>query len=194
MQEKEISPQESLDLINNMIGRARKRYSDNSYYFLLWGWLVIAACTAHYVFAVYEVIPSPSMAWLLMFVGAIISFVHGRNQGKRSSVTHYADKLYGWLWLSLGIGMVIIIINGQFVNYQIVPLILMLAGVGTFISGSMMRFKVLQFGAVCLWTMSIFAFQLNEVEQLPAMAAGIALGYLLPGYIMKMNYKKQRGV
>ena len=70
----------------------------------------------------------------------------------------------------------------------------MLAGIGTFVSGAMMRFKVLQFGAICLWTMSIFAFQLNEVNQLPAMAAGIALGYLLPGYIMKANYKKQVGV
>ena len=194
MEEKDISPPESLDLINSMIGKARKRYTDNSFYFLFWGWLVIAACAAHYVFALYEVIDQPSMAWLLMFVGAIISAVHGRNKGKRATVTHFTDKLYGWLWLSLGVAMIIIIINGEYVNFQIVPLILMLAGVGTFISGSMMRFKVLQFGAVCLWAMSIFAFRLDEIDQLPAMAAGIALGYLIPGYLMKFNYKKQHGV
>ena len=43
MKEKELSPEESIDLINTMIGKARKRYTDNSFYFLLWGWLVIVA-------------------------------------------------------------------------------------------------------------------------------------------------------
>ncbi len=194
MEEKELSPQESLNLINDMIGKARRRFTDNSFYFLLWGWLVILASVLHYWFAVAKVIEEPSMAWFLMFVGAAVSMIHGKRQEKRSSVSHYTDKLYMWMWLSIGVAMLIVIINGQYMNFQIIPLMLMLAGIGTFVSGAMMRFKVLQFGAICLWAMSIFAFQLNEVNQLPAMAAGIALGYLLPGYIMKANYKKQVGV
>lgn len=194
MDEKELSPQESLDLINSMIGKARKRYTDNSFYFLLWGWLTIAASALHYYFAVSKLIDYPSMAWLLMIVGAIVSMVYGMRQEKRASVTHYTDKLYGWLWLSLGVAMVIVIMNGQFLNFQIVPLMLLITGVGTFFSGAMMRFKVLQFGAVCLWAMSIFAFQLDGIDQLPVMAAGITLGYLVPGYIMKSNTKKKRGL
>lgn len=194
MEEKDLSPEESLDLINSMIGKARKRYTDNSFYFLLWGWLVIAAAALHYYFAVAHVIDEPSMAWFIMFIGAAVSIIHGRRQERKANVTHYTDKLYAWLWLSLGIAMVIVIINGQYMNFQIIPLMLMIAGIGTFFSGAMMKFKVLQFGAVCLWAMSIFAFQLNEIDQLPAMAAGIAVGYLLPGYVMKNNYKKQRGI
>lgn len=194
MKEKELSPEESIDLINTMIGKARKRYTDNSFYFLLWGWLVIVASALHYYFATAQLMENPAMAWLIMFVGAIVSMVYGRRQERAASVTLYTDKLYAWLWLSLGIAMVIIIINGSFVNYHIVPLILLLAGVGTFVSGAMMSFKVLQFGAVCLWAMSIFAFQLNEINQLPAMAIGIAVGYLMPGYVMKFKYTKQRGI
>jgi len=194
MEEKELSPQESLDLINSMIGKARKRYTDNSFYFLLWGWLVISASVLHYYLAVEQLVEEPSMAWFIMFVGAAVSIIHGRRQDRMSKVTHFTDKLYAWLWMSLGIAMVIVIVNAQFVNFQIIPLILMLAGVGTFVSGAMMQFKVLQFGAVCLWAMSIFAFQLDELNQLLANAGGIAIGYLLPGYIMKSNNKKQVGV
>ncbi len=194
MDEKELSPQESLDLINSMIVKARKRYSDNSFYFLLWGWLVIIASLMHYWFVVDSVIEQPSMAWLLMFGGAIISIVYGRRQSKDATVSHYADKLYAWMWMSLGIAMVIVIINGQYLNFQMVPLILMLAGVGTFVSGAMMGFKILQFGAICLWATAIFAFQLNESNQLLANAVGVAIGYLLPGYIMKTNYKKNVGI
>lgn len=152
--------------------------------------MVIVASAAHYIFDRYELIEEPSIAWALMCIGAIASFLYGRKQGKSVKVSHYTDKLYAWLWLSLGIGMVVIVINGHYLNFQIVPLILMLAGVGTFVSGVMMRFKALQFGAVCLWVISIFAFQLNEVEQLLAMSVGIALGYLLPGYLMKSKNRK----
>ena len=194
MKEKELSPQESLDLINSMISKARKRYSDNSFYFLFWGWLVIIASLLHYWLAVESLIEQPSMAWLLMFVGAIVSTIYGKKQSKEAKVSHYTDKLYAWMWMSLGIAMVIVIINGQELNYQIVPLILMLAGVGTFISGAMMKFNILQFGAVCLWATAIFAFQLDENNQLLANAIGIAIGYLLPGYIMKSNYRKNIGV
>ena len=194
MEDKDLSPEESLQLINSMIGKARTRFTDNSFYYLLWGWLVIAACVLHYWFALEQVIENPSLAWLLMFVGAIVSMISGARQGKKAKVSHYTDKLYMWLWISIGAAMVIVIINGQFLNFQMVPLMLMLAGVGTFVSGAMMRLKVLQFGAICLWSMSIFAFQLNEIDQLAAMAAGIAVGYLLPGYVMKSNYKKQSGI
>lgn len=191
MEEKELSPQESLDLINSMIVKARKRYSDNSFYYLLWGWLVIAACILHYWFAVDEVVKEPSMAWLIMFIGAVISIFHGMKKDRMAKVGHYTDKLYGWLWISLGVAMIIVIVNGQELNFQIVPLMLMLAGVGTFVSGKMMGVKVLQFGAICLWSSAILAFQLSEINQLLAMAGGITIGYLMPGYIMKANYKRE---
>ena len=193
-EQKDFTPQESLALINSMISKARQRYSDKSFYYLLWGWIVIIACLLHYAFDSYQLIEEPSMAWLVMFIGAAISIFYGMRESKQAKVTHYTDKLYGWLWLSMSIGMIIVIINGQFINFQIVPLILLLAGAGTFVSGAMMKFRALQLGAVCLWAMAIFAFRLNEVEQLLAMAVGIALGYLLPGYIMKFNMKKQRGL
>lgn len=194
MKEKSLSPAESLDLINQMIDRARKRYTDSSFYLLLWGWLVIIAAGLHYFFAVEQVIDEPQMAWSVMFAGAIISVVHSLRKGKRSKVSNYTDKIYGWLWLGLGFAMIIVIINGQYINYQIIPAILMLAGVGTFVSGAMVNFRFLQFGAVCLWIMSIYAFQLNEIDQLPIMAIGIAIGYLLPGYVMKYQFKRSRGL
>lgn len=194
MEDKELSPEESLNLINSMIGKARKRYTDNSFYFLLWGWLTIVACIAHYYLAVEDLVENPSMAWSLMFIGVFVSVIYGSRKTKKAAVTHYTDKLYGWLWLSLGVAMVIVILNGQQLNFQIVPLMLMITGVGTFFSGAMMRFKVLQFGAVCLWAMSIFAFRLDEIDQLPAMAIGIILGYIIPGYVLKARIKKQSGL
>lgn len=190
MEDKELSPQESLDLINSMIGKARERYTNNSFYFLLWGWLVILGSVLHYWFAKEAIIEDPQMAWAIMPVGAVISIIHGIKQDKKATVTHYTDKLYGWLWMSIGVSMVIIIVNGQYLNFQIIPLILMVAGIGTFVSGSMMKVGILRFGAICLWVGSFAAFQFQELDQLPINALAIAIGYLLPGYVMKAKNKK----
>lgn len=37
MEEKELTPQESMELIQSMIGKARRRYSDNSFFFSVMG-------------------------------------------------------------------------------------------------------------------------------------------------------------
>ncbi len=190
MEDKELSPQESLDLIQQMIGKARKRYTDNSYYFLLWGWITIIASLFHYITATYTTFEEPSAGWSLTFVGVILSIFRGRKEGKTAKVHNYTDKLYGWLWLSLGIAMFTIMFNGPMIGWNIVPFILLLAGVGTSVSGAMMNFQPLRIGAVIFWLLAIAAFRVDENQQMLLMAAGVAFGYLVPGYIMKSKNKK----
>jgi hypothetical protein len=189
MEDKEISPQESLDLIQTMIGKARKRYTDNSFFFLLWGWIVLIASLAHFYLASYTSFEQPFIGWSLTIVGGIISAIKGAQQGKNAVVRNYADKMYGWLWFALGMAMFTIIFNGEVINWQVVPFILLLAGIGTAVSGAMMGFRPLQFGAIGFWALAIIAFRQPENYQMLMMALGVAVGYLLPGYMMKYNSK-----
>ena len=189
MDEKEMSPQESLDLIQSMIGKARKRYTDNSFFFLLWGWITLVASLTHFYLATYTDFNDPYLGWALTIPGGIISAIYGSRQEKRSNVTNYTDKLYGWLWGSLGLAMFSIIFNGELLSWQVVPFIMLLAGVGTVVSGVMMGFKPLQFGSIAFWALSFVAFRQPENYQMLMMALAVAVGYLLPGYIMKQKAK-----
>lgn len=45
----ELTPNESLKLIESMIGQAKKSFSRISFYFLLWGALMIAAMLSTYL-------------------------------------------------------------------------------------------------------------------------------------------------
>jgi hypothetical protein len=190
MEEKEISPEESLMLIQSMIGKARQRYTDNSIFFLLWGWIVLIASLMHYYLAIYTTYEDPYIGWSLTFVGAIASAIIGAKKGKKRIVKNYADKLYGWLWLSLGIAMFTVIFNGNAVDWNTTPFILLFAGVGTTVSGVMMNFKPLQFGGIAFWVLTIIAFQQTPDVQMLLLAIGVAVGYLIPGYIMRSNSKK----
>jgi hypothetical protein len=190
MEEKEISPDESLKLIQSMIGKARQNYTDNSIFFLLWGWIVFVASLSHYYLAVHTTFEDPYIAWSLTLVGAVASAVIGAKKGKSRMVRNYTDKMYGWLWLCLGLAMFTIIFNGEHIAWNTVPFILLFAGVGTAVSGAMMNFKPLQIGALSFWILSFIAFRQPESYQMLLMALGVATGYLLPGYIMRANFKK----
>ena len=190
MEDKELSPQESLDLIQQMIGKARKRYTDNSFYFLLWGWITIIASLFHYITATYTTFEYPYAGWSLTFVGAVVSMFRGRKDGRSAKVHNYTDKMYGWLWASLGIAMFTIVFNGESIGWSVVPFILLLAGVGTSVSGAMMNFQPLRIGAIIFWLLALAAFRLDENQQMLLMASGVAFGYLVPGYMMKSNAKK----
>lgn len=190
MEDKELSPQESLALIQQMIGKARKRYTDNSFYFLLWGWITMVASLFHYFTATYTTFEHPYAGWSLTIIGAILSMVKGNKDGRTAKVHNYTDKMYGWLWLSLGVAMFTIIFNGEFLNWNTVPFILLLAGVGTSVSGAMMNFQPLRIGAIIFWLLALASFRVDPNQQMLLMAAGVAFGYLVPGYIMKSNAKK----
>lgn len=189
MEDKEMSPEESLNLIQGMIGKARKRYTDNSFFFLLWGWITLTASLTHFFLATYTNFEYPHIGWTMTIAGGIISGIKGAQQDKKAVVRNYADKMYGWLWFSLGMAMFTIIFNGEVINWQVVPFILLLAGIGTAVSGAMMGFKPLQFGAIGFWALSIIAFRQPENYQMLMMGLGVAVGYLLPGYMMKHNLK-----
>jgi len=190
MEDKELSPQESLDLIQQMIGKARKRYTDNSYFFLLWGWIVMFASLFHYITAAYTSFEYPYAGWSLTIIGAVLSMIKGSKKSRQAQVRNYTDKLYGWLWASLGIAMFTIIFNGESIGWNTIPFILLLAGVGTSVSGAMMNFQPLRIGSIIFWLLALAAFRVDPTKQMLLMASGVAFGYLVPGYIMKSNAKK----
>jgi hypothetical protein len=54
----------------------------------------------------------------------------------------------------------------------------------------MMNFLPLRIGAVIFWLLALAAFRVDPNQQMLLMASGVAFGYLIPGYIMKSNAKK----
>jgi hypothetical protein len=49
MQKENLSPQQSIDLIQSMIDKTKNTVADGSVFFLLWGWVVFIACILQYI-------------------------------------------------------------------------------------------------------------------------------------------------
>jgi hypothetical protein len=71
------------------------------------------------------------------------------------------------------------------------PTIIMLYAIWLFISGSILKFKPLKWGAYFNWLIAAIGFVWARTEvHLLLMAVSVLGGYIIPGYLLKRKYKQ----
>jgi hypothetical protein len=180
-----LSPQQSLDLIQEMINQAKGNVRDNSFYYLFWGWILIAAHVGSFVLNRID-FDYPFAVWLIVIPAWVVSFLYGTRQTKKQNRTStHLEKVNISLWVSFGIIAVVIPFFGSFINYQINPVILLVGSMATLTSGVIIKYRPLMIGGGILFIGGLLSFFLSKEMQSLASAAAIALGYLVPGYLLK---------
>ncbi len=186
--ETKLTEQQSLQIIQEMIATSKNNLKDNSFFFLLWGWLVLVASLSHFTLIQlsYE---NAFLPWpILMFSGGIISGIAGYRLGKRSNVISHVDKMIMYLWWGFLVVMMIILFMAGFnkMSWDVThPLIIALYGLGTFVSGGALKFKPLIIGGIAAWIISTVAFFVTPEYVQLLIALSIIIAYLVPGYLLK---------
>ena len=143
MENKEImSGQESLQIIQQMIGQAKRQYSDDSFNYLLWGWLVFIASLGQYILA-YVGFAQPAIVWLLMPLGAVISTIYNYKASKKEKVRTYIDEFGKYVLIAFLVCMGIVLISQQKLGLNCYPMLIMVYGMWLFVSGGYLQFKPL---------------------------------------------------
>ncbi|MCB9315142.1 MAG: hypothetical protein H6574_14320 [Lewinellaceae bacterium] len=191
--EKILNPQESLRVIRETIDLAKNSIRENGFHFLLWGWLVVLACIADYYLDVVVQYPNHFLAWIAMAViGLPTALIYEwRREKKDPSTFNTIRGWYGRVWLAFGISLFLVLVLTVRAQVSPVPYILVLVGFATFISGSLLRFAPLIFGAVVMWVAAIICMMLGYQEHLLVQALATVAGYLVPGYIMSAKARNK---
>lgn len=189
--EKELSSKESLSLITEMIGKAKRQAAgDGSFQLLLWGWVVTLCNLGHYFLdkVGYEM---PYIVWLLIIPAVGVSVWDSiRKKRKATMKTHY-DEILSGIWITVFVGMMITLSFMPVIGYQQNPIILILAGIGVISTGILVKVKQLLFGGILLMAASVVSFLLPVNEQYLVSAIAMVLGYLVPGYYLKKTYRER---
>ena len=182
-----MTAEESLKLIERMIGQAKKSFSRISFYFLLWGVLLTGAMLATYLLRDAGPDWANGIAWgVAGGLGGILSAVHGARQSKTEEVSNPMDSLIGWLWISFIITMLIVIFCSVLVHRDPGALITLLTGIPTFMTGQVMRFRPLIVGGVIFWAAGIAMHLTTGPLAITALYCGaMVLGYIIPGIMLK---------
>jgi hypothetical protein len=194
LSEKEMSGEESLRLITEMIQTAKSGLRDNGFFYLFWGWLVFVASLSQYILLVVLKSDYNGIPWLiLMPLGGIVSAVYGARKKKAMRVKTYLDQFMGYALIAFLVSLLTVLFYMAYTqNPQMAyPLIMMVYGAWLFISGGALKFKPLLWGGCINWTLSIVSMFVVFQSQLLLLALAVLLGYIIPGHMLKASYNKQ---
>jgi thiamine transporter ThiT len=69
-----------------------------------------------------------------------------------------------------------------------------IVGVGTFVSGAILRFNLLVLGGVVFWLGAFACTLTTPLNQLLINAIATFIGYIVPGVMLWKEYKKENNV
>ncbi len=192
--EPEFSPEESLKIIATMISKSKGSVADNSFYFLLWGWLVLLCCIGQYILKVFLHYPNHSIVWLSMPFAGIVSWIYGSRQAKQLQIKSFVTDAIQILWMALGITMfvlILIILASETWNNSLTYFILIYA-IGTFVTGKFLQFKPLILGGLINFAIAAISVRFSANNQLLLCALAIITSYIIPGHLLRAKYQSQK--
>lgn len=188
--DQQFSPQQSLQLIESMINKTKENIGESRFHFLLWGWLAFSAIIGQYLLKVVFKYQHHYIVWLVTLVGVVISILYVRNRKNKKRVRTYIGDSMAYLWTGLGISFFILsflfanIEGGWFFCY---PFYILLYGLGTFVSGNLLKFKPLIIGGIVNWILAMLSVYFSFDQQMLFAAAAIITSYIIPGHLIKSS-------
>jgi len=183
--EKIMTGEESLRIITEMINKTKVNIRQGSFHLLFWGWLIFACSLSEYLLYKFTDFPNAWYVWLFVIPGVFVSMIYGFVTGRKTKVHTYADMLYMWTWIGFLIAAIVLFIVISERIESIAPYILILAGIPTFVSGFIIKFKPLIIGGSTFWILALVAqFAGPSIAPL-AVPVAMLTGYLIPGYMLK---------
>jgi hypothetical protein len=189
-----FSHEDGLKTIYAMIASTRNTIGENYLYFILWGYLVGLACISEYILIRVVQYDRHYMVWpVLMGLGMAVSVVLTLRRQKASTHRTFIGNIMNYLWGGWVISLLIIMYFAtRLQNYSLIlPLTLVMYGMGIFISGGVISYRPLIIGGIIAWIAALIAYFQPYNIQLLLTTATVIVSYIIPGHMLRIEAKKQ---
>ena len=192
-EEKDMTETESMQLITSMINKAKNRFNETGFLYLLWGWVVLLCCIVQFVAEYFFKNQNAYYVWYITWIVLVYQIFFLRKKRKARKVRTYTDDINKYVWIVFGIcSLLLVFILIQLKKYDAInPVILVMYGMPTFLSGIILKFKPLVIGAIACWLFAAISPYINPEFQLLLIAGSIIAGWIIPGYLLKAKFKKE---
>ncbi|MGZ8538016.1 MAG: hypothetical protein ACXWV9_07105 [Flavisolibacter sp.] len=197
MEDKNITEQEGLRLINQMIRIAKVEQADDGRDWILWGWMLLLASVLTILNIRFQWFKDLYTFWnaigIITILIYIYEFIQTYLKRKKTKVKTYTQELFNKLNTGFFISLVFIIVA---INIAKIPLtgfslLINLYAFWILIYGTALNFKPSVIAAYITWTIGLASLLMKTFEMVMAMHALAALcGYIIPGYIANREFKK----
>ena len=181
-----LDPVQSLQLITEVITKTKENIKEYSFLYLLWGWLIAIASFSffilhHYTSFKYFFLPFP----ILAITGIVVSL--WRHSVIRRQTETYVAGYLKKLWLVLGISFILVTFINVVETTAPFTYTLLIGGIGTLVSGLVLRFKPLVLGGVLFLLFSMISTFTPDSYKPLLQGIAVIMGYLVPGYLLKYS-------
>ena len=196
MEEKNLTEQESMMIIQQMINTAKQEQKDDGIGWIIWGWLLFLVSVLTYInlqahwFSNYYFWNVFGILSLLLIIISIVRFFYTRRKVRAKTYTgELFNKLNVGFFISLA--FIIIAINKGVDPNLGFPLLIGLYGFWILIYGTALDFLPSVIAAYVTWAFGLASFFMHSFESIMLLHAAAALfGYIIPGHIAYSQFRK----
>lgn len=183
-----LSPEESLTLIGETITLARNKVRENGFHFLWWGALIVISGLVDFYFEMQEGAANRHLAWSIMpFLGVPVAIIYEWKRPRSQSKGNTLNQWYGLVWLGFGITAPMLVAYSAINGASPTAPIMAITGFAVFISGVLLQFRPLKYGAIVIWAGAIACIITASTWHSFIMALCVGAGYLIPGYLLNRS-------
>lgn len=192
MEDKSLTPKESLSVINQMIESSKTRMNENGFIYLLWGWLMSICAIAQFVLLQLEYYEINYYPYFLAIPAGIYTGIYYSRESKKEQGSSFLGNIFAALWISVGLNILMTAFVFSFTfNFNPIPFILMFLGIATIVSGQIINFRLLIIGGIICNLLGIFTILIPFIYHPIVAALALVAADLIPGYALRTKYKKR---
>lgn len=191
--EMKMSESESMQLITSMINKAKNWYGETGLFYLIWGWVILFCCLTQFVSGYFFHSPKGNWVWLIAYAILIFQVIYTRRKKQFHRTRTYTREINSFVWISFFIClMLIIFICTSFKRYELInPLLLVLYGIPTFLSGIIIKFKPLLLAGILCWILAFISPFVNPEYHVLLSALAMIAAWIIPGQLLRNKYKSE---
>lgn len=193
MEAKNLNEKESLELISQMIRNSRQKLEDgNGIPFLIWGYTTFFVSLAVFFSINATGDYHYNFLWFLIpVIGSIGMLISERSKAKHAGhVRNFIERVIGNIWMVIGIAALLTSVGASFVRFPVLPLMFLLLGIGTTITGLTIKFKPVIISGFIGMASCVVPFVLEGNGQILVFGVICLIMMVIPGHIL--NYKGRK--
>ena len=190
MDSKPLTPEQSLELITQVIGEAKNKFEENGVIYSMWGAMLAGAALFQYAMLKNDQAEISYYGYLLLPLGSLFSWYYytKKRTGKQNQVSKNVSISWGIISFNL-------LVLGFFFNAvlqdNLTPVLLILMGIGTAISGSLIRSQLILIAGLLLNISGLICFQLDWINHPLLLGVSAILFILVPGLLLMAKYQRK---
>ncbi|MEM6720221.1 MAG: hypothetical protein AAF611_12925 [Bacteroidota bacterium] len=196
MESQNFTPQESLQLISQVIEDAKTRFEENGFIYVFWGFLIAAVAFAQFILLQNEYYAINWYPYFLVPFGVAFSmFYYMRKKKKTNTRNNQISTIISKIWIALAINKMILgFVFAPMLAENLSPIILILLAIGILVSAVALKSNALFISSIFINIAGIVCFKVDWGYQSLILGTVSLVAVAIPGLIMMRNYKRRNTV